>query len=124
MHAPEPRPSLIAIVEDDVAVLNSLEFALRAQGYGVCAFEHALDALHSDEILAADCLLTDYALPNLDGAALLHALRSRGLTCPAIFIASSPSARCRREAQEANAPLIEKPLLDDNLYDQIRRMTA
>ncbi len=124
MHSLEPRLSLIAIVEDDVAVLNSLEFALGAQGYAVCAFERALDALHSDEILGADCLLTDYALPDLDGAALLHALRSRGLTCPAIFIASSPTARCRQEALQAKAPLIEKPLLGENLYDQIRSLTA
>ncbi len=124
MHSPVPPVGTIAIVEDDVAVLNSLEFALRTQGYRVLAFHRALDALHSQEIMRADCLLLDYGLPDLDGAALLCALRSRGLTRPAIFIASTPSERCRREAQQANAPLIEKPLLGEDLFDQIRSLTG
>ena len=122
MHSPVPPSAFIAIVEDDVAVLGSLEFAMRAQGYAVCSFERSLDALHSQEILGADCLLLDYALPDLDGAALLHALRSRGLSCPAIFVASSPSVRCRREVAEAGAPLIEKPLLGERLNELVRQL--
>ncbi len=124
MHSPVPPAGLIAIVEDDGAVLSSLAFAMRAQGYAVRAFDRSLDALHSDEILDADCILLDYALPNLDGAALLHALRSRGLSCPAIFVASSPTPRCRQEVAEAGAPLIEKPLMGEDLNDLIRQMIS
>lgn len=113
-------PRLIAVVEDDPAVRHSLAFDLEAQGYSVCAFERATEALVSAVIPTADCLVIDYALPDLDGAALLLALRRRGLACPAIIIASTPSTRCRREAARAKAPLLEKPLMGGVLDTQIR----
>jgi len=115
---------LIAVVEDDRAVLNSLEFALQAGGFGVCGFEQALEARDSDIIMDADCLVVDYAMPGLTGIDLLRELRGRGLKCPAIIIASNPKPGCRRDAQAAGAPLVEKPLMGDDLIDQIRASIA
>ena len=116
-----PRP-LIAVVEDDLAVLHSLQFALEALGYDVCAFERAAAALLSPRLKEIDCLVIDYGLPDLHGAALLSQLRVRGIRCPAIFIASNPTARCRSDIVAAGAPLVEKPLIGDVLVDQIRSM--
>jgi DNA-binding response OmpR family regulator len=115
------RP-LIAVIEDDPAVRHSLEFALEAQGYEVCAFERADDALRSVRLKQIRCLVIDYGLPDGNGASLLSQLRRRRITCPAIFIASSPTARCRADIAAAGAPLIEKPLLGDALGDQIRAL--
>jgi DNA-binding response OmpR family regulator len=120
--ARDPVCPLIAIVEDDHAVLNSLEFSLEAEGYDVCAFEDARDALASARIGSADCLVIDYGLPDGDGVTLLQGLRQKGVDCPAIIIASNPSARCRRDAQAAGAPVIEKPLMDDALSALIRNV--
>ncbi len=122
--APRFGKLLIAIVEDDRAVLNSLQFALEAQGYAVCGFERAVDALNSSEIMSADCLVLDYGLPDVDGVALLLALRRRGAASPAMIIASNPSARCRQEASLAGAPVIEKPLMGDVLVQRIHDLTA
>jgi FixJ family two-component response regulator len=118
------RPPLIAIVEDDRAVLNSLEFSLQADGYAVCGFQRPADARDSTEIMQADCLVLDYGLPDLTGIDLLHVLRDRGLRCPAIVIASTPTARQWREAAEAGAPLLEKPLMGAMLTDRIRSALA
>lgn len=120
MPGPISRP-LIAVVEDDAAVLNSLEFALQAEGYAVCAFGRATEALLSAEVMRADCLVLDYGMPDLTGVALLGQLRRRGLERPAIIIASNPHARCLQEAAEAGALVIEKPLTGEHLLDQIRR---
>jgi DNA-binding response OmpR family regulator len=114
------RRPLIAVVEDDPAVLNSLEFALQAEGYGVCAFQSAPDALASAKILNADCAILDYAMPELTGVALLIALRQRGFAGPALIIASNPPVRCRNEAAAVGAPVIEKPLTGDVLLGRIR----
>ena len=114
-------PRLIGVVEDDAAVLNSLEFSLQAEGYRVCAFTCAADVDVSQEILHADCLVIDFALPDRTGAALLRALRKRGMTCPAMIIASSPTARCRQEVGAVGAPLVEKPLMGPELIDHIRQ---
>jgi FixJ family two-component response regulator len=113
---------MIAVIEDDVAVLHSLQFALEAQGYRVCAFERASEALSRPALQGVDCLVIDYGLPDLTGVALLGRLRKRGVTCPAVFIASTPTARCRREVAASGAQLVEKPLLGDVLGDQIRAM--
>jgi FixJ family two-component response regulator len=120
-----PRPAarpLIAVVEDDPAVRNSLEFALGTHGFEVCAFERAADALDSPRVAAADCLVIDYALPDVHGVELLCRLRRRGVVCPAIIIASNPGQRCRREAEQAGAPIVEKPLMGGVLSEQIRSM--
>jgi two-component system response regulator FixJ len=124
MSAPRPKAALIAIVEDDRAVLNSLEFALQSEGYAVCGFERWADAMASPQVLEADCLVIDYAMPGLTGVALLDRLRANGLACPAIVIASNPGPRCRREVQSAGAPLVEKPLLDGALGAHIRAALA
>ncbi len=118
--SPSSACLLIAVVEDDRAVLKSLEFTLEAQGYAVCTFDCVAAALASDEIHAADCLVIDYALPDGDGATLLQSLRDRGVTCPAIIIASNPTVRCLRDTQACGAPLVEKPLMTDLLFERIR----
>ncbi len=115
---------LIGVIEDDPAVLHSLEFSLRAEGYGVCAFVDGADASDSVEILQADCLVIDYALPDGTGVDLLQALRQRGMTCPAIVIASNPTTFCRQAAGVAGAPLVEKPLMGDVLNGYIREALA
>lgn len=120
LSAPVGLQKLVAIVEDDPAVLRSLEFALEADGHAVCGYENALDARASDRIMGADCLILDYAMPHLSGTALLGTLRERGLKCPAIIIASNPTARCRLECEAAGAPLVEKPLIGPALGNHIR----
>jgi len=110
---------LIAVVEDDMAVRCSLQFALEAEGYGVCAFADAAQALGSADIGQADCLVIDYGLPGMDGLALMEALRGRAIACPAIIIAGTPSVRCRRQAAAAGAALLEKPLMGAALSRQI-----
>ncbi len=125
MGAQRPDNSrLIGVIEDDPAVLHSLEFSLRAEGYGVCAFVDGADAGDSLEILQADCLVIDYALADGTGVDLLRALRQRGMTCPAIVIASNPTMLCRHEAGAAGAPLVEKPLMGDVLNGYIREALA
>lgn len=110
---------LVGIVEDDPAVLHSLAFALQAEGYGVCALPTAEAASLSSELMGADCIVIDYALPDSTGVALLRTLRQRGLACPAIVIASNPTAQCRRESWSVGAPLIEKPLMGEALSTAI-----
>ncbi len=111
----EVHGRLIVVVEDDPAVLNSLEFTLGAEGYQVRGFAQAADALASTAPGHAEGLVIDYGLPDMDGLSLLSALRARAVKAPAVLIASTPSLRCRRDAEAAGVPLIEKPLLAEIL---------
>lgn len=116
---PEPRRPLIAVVEDDGDVLSALRFALEADGYAVCAFPDAAQALGSVCIDRADCLVIDYGLPGMDGVELMQALRRRNVACPAIIITGNPTERCRREAGAAGVQVLEKPLMAHALARQI-----
>ena len=66
--------------------------------------------------------MIDYALPDLDGTSLLKTWRAHGVTAPAIIIASNPTARCWREAAEAKVPVLEKPLLGDELTRRLQAL--
>ena len=57
-------------------------------------------------------------------AELKRALRARGLTCPAIVIASTPKARHWTEVGSTGAPLLEKPLMGRELSDHIHAALA
>ena len=104
------RESLIAVIDDDPAVLESIEFLLAVQGHEVLAYPSAEKALGDRRIADATFLIVDWKLPKMDGLNLLARLRERHVTAPAILLASMPPSRCRRLAAELGAPVVEKPL--------------
>ena len=122
-HAPT-KFALIAIVEDDKAVLDALEFTLKTQGYAVCTFARGREALYSRRIMLAQCLVIDYMIPDMDGIALLRGLRQRGVKCPAIIITGNLTTQCRKGALAAGARVLEKPLMDDVVGHSIREALA
>lgn len=113
-----PRP-LVAVVDDDRAVVNSLEFALGTEGYRVAAYFSAQAYLDHAET-GVDCLVVDVRLPGMDGIQLLEELRRRGPVPPHILIASNPGRRCRDWAAARSVPLVEKPFLDEALTERIK----
>jgi FixJ family two-component response regulator len=69
----EGRP-VLAIVDDDVRVLESLENLLESAGYGVRTFIGAAALLASDHS-SIDCLITDIGMPGMDGFELLGIMK-------------------------------------------------
>jgi FixJ family two-component response regulator len=55
---------------------------------------------------------------------LIVELRRRKIDLPAILITTHPSAAVRDRAARAGVPLIEKPLLNDMLFQGIRTALA
>ena len=122
MNAPlEPSP-LLLLVDDDAAVLASLQFSLELEGFAVEAFESGEALMALNKLARHSCLVLDYRLPGIDGLSLLNLLRERGETCPAVIITSNPTRAMRQRTTDASAVLIEKPLLSDSLTTAIRRL--
>jgi two-component system response regulator FixJ len=67
------------------------------------------------------CMIIDYELPGINGLQLLRALRLRHVTSPAILITTNPTRRLRAEAQAAGMPIVEKPLLTEDLERSVHR---
>jgi CheY-like chemotaxis protein len=76
---PPPRGSgeTILVVDDEVCILNITRHALEAFGYQVLTASNGAEALalFAQERGKIAAVLTDMAMPVLDGAALIYALR-------------------------------------------------
>jgi FixJ family two-component response regulator len=114
----------LALVDDDPAVRHALTFAFETAGFDVSAFSDAETALASPRRQAWQCLVLDYKLPGMSGLDLLDRLRSAGVSAPAILITTHPSREVRERSRAAGVDIVEKPLVDDRLAQNVRRLIA
>lgn len=114
-----PAPTVV-VVDDDPALLNALTFGMEIEGYRVLPYPNAEALL--DRPFARDiaCFVIDHRLPRIDGLFLIELIRARGATAPAILITSHPAANIRARCSSLGVPIIEKPLLRNELSDAIR----
>ena len=114
---PEASPRRVAVVDDDLAVRESLRFLLETAGFHVATFGSAgeyLDAQPDD----VACLLLDQHMPHETGLELLGLLRRNGAALQVALMTGSPSADLERRARELGVSwVLEKPLSDNRLLD-------
>ena len=111
---------VILVIDDDTAVRNSLKFALEIEGFSVRLYPTGAELLDEKDMPESGCLVADYHLPGMNGLDLLARLREREIRWPAILITTHPSAAVRDRAALAGVRVIEKPLLNDTLFQGIR----
>jgi FixJ family two-component response regulator len=111
---------LVIVVDDDVAVRNSLKFSLEVEGFAVRAYSSGLDLLNDAELPPGGCLVIDQNMPGMSGLDLVGRLRAREVAAPAILITSYPTAVLRERAAKAGVAIVEKPFLGTVLLDRIR----
>jgi two-component system cell cycle sensor histidine kinase/response regulator CckA len=113
----------ILLVEDQPEVRRMAVRALQAEGYRVVEATDGRDAL---EILAAGgppvaLVLTDLALPRLDGLALARELATVLPSVPVLMMTGYTSSESmRRSALARGHPLLEKPFTADELARRVR----
>ncbi len=118
-------PLIVLVVDDDMAVLNSLGFMLETEGFEVRAFSDIGELLHADSIHEANCLVVDYLMPAMDGFDVLRSLRRRQITAPAILLTGSSDETVGGRAVAAGfARVVEKGHSEDDLVGAIRELTA
>lgn len=117
-----PPPRLIAVVEDDAAVLNALAFALETEGFEVRAFRSAEAVQGDPDLPRIDGLVVDHRLPGEQGLDFIVRLRAEGVSAPAVLITTNPPAALRAQAARLKVPLVEKPLLGDHLFASMRAL--
>lgn len=122
MPRTSPQPPHVLLVDDDPGLRLALEFRLAIDGFSVRTFGSG-EALVEQRALPDDgCLILDWRLPGMNGLQTLRALRQRNLRLPAILITSNPGPELRAEASAADVPIVEKPLLTNELEDRIKRL--
>ncbi len=113
---------LVAVVDDDDAVRDSLRFLLEIACHAVATYASAAQFLLDAPVDQLSCLVVDQHMPDQTGLQLVSRLRSQGITLPVALITGSPSPDMVRLARELDvAKVLEKPLDDEVLLDFIER---
>ena len=114
-----PSEAIVHVVDDDLAVRQSLSFLLASEGLPVRLHESALAFL--DAVTApSGCILTDVRMPGMDGIEFLRRLRERGFAVPVIVMTGHADVPMAVEAMRQGAvDFIEKPFDDDMLLASV-----
>lgn len=75
MTHPDPAPARILVVEDDAPIRRFLRIALGSGGYEVAEAERGRQAIELAATSAPDCVVLDLGLPDMDGKAVIAAIR-------------------------------------------------
>lgn len=103
---------------------KAIERLLRAAGFQAVLFSSAEEALGTDLVNSAACLVVDVHLPGLSGFELRQKLVDSGRDRPVIFITAHDEIATRQEAQRLGCiGYFRKPFEGKALLDAIRRST-
>ena len=106
--SPSDRP-IVALIDDDHRVLESLEDLLEAAGYSVRSFASSEQFLES-AISEVDCVISDVGMPGDDGFSLQKTVRSIRPALPVILITGRHEfATAEHEPARGGRRLFEKP---------------
>jgi FixJ family two-component response regulator len=82
---------IVAVVDDDDSIRESLPELLREFGFAAKAFASAQEFLAYDCFADAQCLILDIVMPGMSGPELQRELIRRGHIIPTIFITARSS---------------------------------
>jgi FixJ family two-component response regulator len=117
----DPTSKLIAIIDDDEAMQDSLRDLLEAAGLAARCFGSAEDFLKSDLHPKAACLIVDIRMPKMSGLELQAKLREEECNVPIIFISAHGDAKMRIQAMRRGAvEFLAKPFDHQLLLKRVR----
>lgn len=111
----------IDIVDDDADHLAALSDLVETAGYTVRAFSAGQDLLEAMST-PPDMVISDLRMPQIDGIALIRALRDRMLAVPVVLLTGHGDVAHAVEAIRAGADdFLEKPYDSTHLLSVLRR---
>jgi len=115
----QDQRGFIYLVEHDFAVRDSLRFALETEGLLVQEFPDAASLLAQSRFEPHSCLVLAGELNDVNSIALVRMLRKRGVSIPAILLATFPGRNLIAESRKLNVYIAECPFVADDLIDAI-----
>jgi FixJ family two-component response regulator len=107
---------VVAVVDDDHRVLQSIEYLLDSADYAVHLFASAAALLNSGQLSQIDCLISDIDMPDIDGIELLELVDSARPGLPAILITGYPDRLKRLPSLRGSTPpILTKPFQGNEL---------
>jgi FixJ family two-component response regulator len=112
---------VIAIIDDDESMQESLRDLIESAGLVARAFGSAEEFLGSDLHRRAACVIADIRMPKMSGLELQARLKEEECDIPIIFITAHGNARMRIQAmREGAVEFLAKPLDHQLLLKTVR----
>lgn len=113
--------AVVHVVDDDLAVRQSLSFLLASDGLAVRLHESASAFLESLRDPPEGCVVTDVRMPGIDGIELLRRMKAKGWSAPVVVITGHADVPLAVEAMKEGAvDFVEKPFDDERLLATVR----
>jgi FixJ family two-component response regulator len=112
---------VIAVVDDDSRVRESLASLIESAGFTAQVFSLANDLLKGDSLARTSCLITDFRMPGMDGLGLQRYVRLKRPELPVIFITAHHDDEVERCAfAQGAAFFIRKPFDAEELLRAVK----
>jgi two-component system, OmpR family, response regulator MprA len=113
----------ILVVDDEAAVRNALDRALRLEGYGTTLASDGVEALDALATAAPDAIVLDVLMPRLDGIELCRRLRGAGDATPILMLTARDAIADRVRGLDAGADdYLVKPFALEELRARLRAL--
>jgi two-component system, chemotaxis family, chemotaxis protein CheY len=118
-----PAGRTILIVDDEIGVLEVLEFILSDAGFTVVSALNGQEALARLEETRPDLAIVDFMMPILDGNGVIKAIRSdKQLRDIPIILASALPEKTVRERCDGYTTFLRKPYKTEQLMEEISKL--
>lgn len=112
---------IVFVVDNDVAVRESLDLLIRCQGWKPETFASAQQFLNRPRSLVPSCLVLDVSIPGFHGLELQKRIAVERAATPIICVTSQGDVSTTVQAMKAGAlEFLTKPFDDDELLNGIR----
>ena len=111
----------IAVIDDDLRVLESLINLLASCGYEAKGYGSAEEFLELGGLQKSSCVITDVEMRQMSGLGLLHYINSTTSSLPVVIITGKPSEKSESFYLEKGAVgFFRKPVDGDALVDLLK----
>jgi DNA-binding response OmpR family regulator len=117
------NPKKILVVDDEVDLVKTIQFALEAEGYKVLVSYNGEDALNQSRKETPDLILLDLMLPKLDGYKVCRLLKfdEQYKHIPILMLTAKTQQKDRSLGMETGAnEYITKPFDMDELMGKVK----
>ncbi len=104
----------VLVVDDDRHIVDVLAEVLESEGYTVRKAYDGMDALQEAAIASPDLVLSDVAMPKMNGVALAQRLRERGT--PVVLLSAAVA-----DPRLPGVPYVVKPFDLDQILAVVAR---
>ena len=111
--------SIIAVVDDDEHVLESMKNLLESHGYRVFPYSSAAAFLAAEVMCDIDCLISDVSMPVMDGLELQARVGRDCPRLPVILITARPDVNVSNTASVNTRGFFQKPFDSNALLQTV-----